>query len=73
MTLKPTRTEWPIGQDKHQRLVGLVREINGGAETWSLNRQAHSQRDETVILDGLTPGMLVAIGKIAEQEIGDVR
>lgn len=53
--MKPTRIEFAIGQTRFQQQLRLVRERGSdGYVGWTLYKDAANQRDDAVIIQGLS-------------------
>lgn len=60
MARQPDKAEYKIGADQHQRPLTLTRE----GDLWTIRRAAINQRDESVMVDGLTTEHLRVIAQI---------
>lgn len=65
---EPFKVEWRIGRDRHNRMVCLVKESEGGQPVWRLHREAGGQRDESADIRDLPAAVLIDIGKIVRDE-----
>lgn len=64
--MRPAREEYDLGKNIHGQPVRLVRErLAGQPESWTLERGAGNQLDNTVRVFGLTAQQLQTIGEIA--------
>jgi len=61
--MKPTRTEFYIGETVHGQSVRLIheRQVGAAAYTWTLVQDAANQRDDTNRIGGLTDDALLSI------------
>lgn len=68
----PTEQWWDVGRDTFGRLVRLkYAKDYMGRWSWSMHREAASQRDESVVLYNLSGDILIAMGEVANSRRGD--
>lgn len=64
---EPFKVEWRIGHDRHNRMVYLVKESEGGQPVWRLHREAADIQKVADMRD-LPAAVLIEIGKIVAAE-----
>jgi hypothetical protein len=67
VSTQPDEQWWDVGRDEFGRLVRLkFGKDYAGRRSWSLHREAASQRDESIVVYNLSAEVLIAMGEVAK-------